>query len=173
MSFNLTALIRAAREEIGEPDVSLIAKHVLPQIPEDERDRLLEAALRHHARMYLSSERRGIFEGEDENEFEGTVIESSPVKGARKPHLGTSVKTVREAWKARLDYAYHTEGGYKKLRDMTYADFMFAVDERKTIAQTNLAEAKVLESRAKLLEKHGVAVFGELPENVQKTELSK
>lgn len=75
------------------------------------------------------------------------------------------VEGMREAHQAKLRDLFHVGGGqWKRLAEMTYADLVFAAEERRDNAKRSLAHADKLDTWAATVQRLGVEHFGDLPE---------
>lgn len=155
--FSLDATVRNVLADSPSTDLDELAALVFAQIPKRQHAPLLARLLRAHVRLVIGAERRGV---------SGAAVR--PIRSGRS----AKVEAVRAAWRRRLDSRVDTgEGGYKTLAACTYADLVYAADERQQAAARTLATAGEFRMMAEAVRAAGVATFGDLPIESQATIL--
>jgi|SRR5881628_1414809 len=90
---------------------------------------------------------------------------SRPPVPVRTPGPSPFVRALQEGiWKQRLGETFHTESGWKFLRECDGDDLTYIARERRELAEANLTVADRADALAGLLDEHGVRTVGELPD---------
>lgn len=160
MPYDLRADVKSVLNSTSLTDPGEIADKVAESVPARSLRAALRLTLRAYVRQIMAEQRSPSFSGSGHTRHDTQLSPAAAGKSWKR-------SGVRDGWQLRLDAIYHAGEEYKQLRHMTYADLMFAANEREQIARKNKAWARTLHSWAALLTEHDVETFGELPVKVQ------
>lgn len=154
--FDLRKLVREVCENSEVADPAQLAKEVNQRIKRQERDAALEAALPLFVRVELGQMRM------------------STHRVRPGPQSSRKVAGIRETWRRMLRDRINVGpdvSDWKFLADCTATDLDYAASIREENARRNAARAEQYRQLAELLEEHGVATVGELPDETLGTAL--
>ena len=160
--FNLHALIREVADSSTIADPATLAKEVSRRIDRKDLRTALEQALPHTVQQVVHLRRSPLVVP---GGHAGTVTHGSRAAGEPKP--SRKVQGIREAWRRMLRERLNVGpavSDWKFLADCTVADLSYAASRREDHARRNAERAAQLRRLAELLEEHGVATVGELPD---------
>lgn len=146
---DLRGMVRRVLDS-GLVDPGLVADEVLADIPDEALREALGFTLRAFVRQSMAGQRNV-----------GAAF--------ARPTPGASWKgsAIRDGWQRTLLAAIHVGDGYKALAACTYADLVFAADERSQIAERNAAQSRRYRAYAIAVAEAEVGTFGELPTEAQ------
>lgn len=146
--FNLREAVESVLEsgELASPEA--VAAQVVSNLGARQVRAALEQALPGFVRTQMQNRRAS-----------NTILAGS----ANAPARSSKVAGIRDAWANALRDRVHVDGGWKLLGECSYADLMFAAQERRSHAARNLAKADQFESLAARLESAGAATVADLP----------
>lgn len=156
--FNLRQVIREVLRSSTMADPGQVADEVMRRIPTKMIKAALTQVLRDVVRQVMSEERGA---------HRGLTPTAGPTRSAK-------VSGIRDGWQKRLRDRVHVGASeWKLLGSCTYDDLLFAASERREIAESNAAMARQYDAWARLINKHDVATFGDLPAEAQMSALGR
>lgn len=154
-SFNLRDLAKQVLAESNASDPGALTDELLDRIPADLRIEALRQCLRSFMLQTITQQRMA------------NPISPSANMPSKAPK-SWKVRAIREGWQRALENRMHVaEGQWKKLRDCTHEDLMFAASQRQQMADRNAAIARSLHGLAALLTEHQAATVNDLPVEIQ------
>lgn len=155
--FDLDAIVRDVLSESNSNSLEELAATVFLRIPKDQHGRILARLLRSHVREIIRKTRMHSRAAQG-----GSTV--TPIGSSRS----AKVAGIRAGWQRRLDELVHTgEGNYTPLAACTYADLLYAADERQQAAERTLVVAASYRRMAEAVKAAGVETFGDLPDDAQ------
>lgn len=168
--FNLRQHVRAVLASSTMADPRDLAAEAFARIPAEDYGAALRQCLADVVREEIRLSR---------NQRHDTVMAERPgprgnVTRTRPPVRSAKVAGIRAMWQARLRERIHTgpaSTDWRLLGDCTFAELMFAAEERRTIALRNEAKAAEYEELAEAVRAAGVERVRDLPADVLRGRL--
>lgn len=162
-SFNLNALIREVIDTSTLVDPDSLAKEVGKRIGRNQERDALQQALPALVMTALSRGRHLTSSGG--HQPTGTQRRNAVGRSNSAPGRSSKVAGIREAWRKMLQEPIAVGGNHwKRLAECNAEDLTYAEDLRRAHAARTAAAADKLANLRELLQQHGVATVGDLPD---------